>query len=114
MRLPLLDQTEILALPQSPTPAIDATPSPVVAPIATSAPTVATPEQLFSAREIGTIGSVTATADLFDPNLADAGGCDPAGCTAALTRVRLLRYSRRLAIRHAPSPLLPDHRGSWA
>eukprot|EP00752_Nemacystus_decipiens_P014960 g13319.t1 len=79
-------ETEILALPPPLTPTITPTPPPIVAPVATPTPTVATPEQLFSAKEIGTIGTVTVTADLFDTNLAADGGCDPAGCTAALTR----------------------------
>ena len=38
--------------------------------------------------EASTLATVTATADLYDPNPASANGCDPDGCTAALTRVR--------------------------
>lgn len=37
--------------------------------------------------EAGTLGTVDATATFFDTNLASANGCDPAGCTADLTRV---------------------------
>lgn len=38
--------------------------------------------------EAGTLGTVTASAALFDPRLGNSNGCDPDGCTAALTRVR--------------------------
>ena len=38
--------------------------------------------------EAGTLGTVTATAALYDPRLGSANGCDPDGCTSALTRVR--------------------------
>lgn len=38
--------------------------------------------------EAGTLGTVTATADLYDARQSSEGGCDPDGCTAALTRVR--------------------------
>lgn len=38
--------------------------------------------------EAGTLGTVTASAVLFDPRLGNSNGCDPDGCTAALTRVR--------------------------
>ena len=38
--------------------------------------------------EAGTLGAVTATAALYDRRLGSANGCDPEGCTAALTRVR--------------------------
>lgn len=38
--------------------------------------------------EAGTLGTVTAMADLYDPRLGSENGCDPDGCTAALTRVR--------------------------
>ena len=38
--------------------------------------------------EAGTLGTVTATADLYDLRLGNENGCDPDGCTAALTRVR--------------------------
>ncbi|CAM9252749.1 unnamed protein product [Ectocarpus sp. 12 AP-2014] len=63
------------------------TPAPVFAPVATPTPTVATPEQLFSAKEIGTQDTtVTTTAYLFDPDLAVDNGCDSAGRTGALTR----------------------------
>lgn len=37
--------------------------------------------------EAGELGTVTATADLYDERLGDTIGCDPVGCTAALTRV---------------------------
>lgn len=69
---------------------VTTTPAPVFAPVGTPAPTPEpqTPEQLFSAKEIGTIGTVTVTADLFDSRTAEENGCDPSGCTAALTRVR--------------------------
>ncbi|CAM9933566.1 unnamed protein product [Pylaiella littoralis] len=36
--------------------------------------------------EAGTLGTVTATAALYDPSLGISNGCDPDGCTAALTR----------------------------
>lgn len=74
-----------LAPPPSPP---TATPAPIFAPVATATPTAATPEQLWSAKVIGTQDTmVTTSADLFDPSLATDNGCDPAGCTAALTRV---------------------------
>lgn len=38
--------------------------------------------------EAGKLGTVTATAELYDSRLGDTVGCDPGGCTAALTRVR--------------------------
>lgn len=38
--------------------------------------------------EAGTLGTVTASAVLYDPRLGNSSGCDPDGCTAALTRVR--------------------------
>lgn len=38
--------------------------------------------------EAGTLGTVVATAVLYDPRLGNSAGCDPDGCTAALTRVR--------------------------
>eukprot|EP00752_Nemacystus_decipiens_P007213 g6456.t1 len=84
-------ETEIMVLSDGvappPTPTTT-TPAPVVAPVATTAPTatVPSPTQVIPAVEVGTIGSVTATADLFDPNLVADNGCDPSGCTAALTR----------------------------
>eukprot|EP00903_Cladosiphon_okamuranus_P010016 g9498.t1 len=37
--------------------------------------------------EAGTLGTVVATDTLYDADLSDANGCDPAGCTASLTRV---------------------------
>ena len=37
--------------------------------------------------EAGELGTVTATADLYDLRLGDTVGCNPGGCTAALTRV---------------------------
>lgn len=37
--------------------------------------------------EAGVLGSVTTAASLYDTRLSAANGCDPAGCTAALTRV---------------------------
>ncbi len=48
---------------------------------------------LYGAEDIeaGTLGTVTATAALYDPSLGSANGCDPDGCTAALTRVSLWR-----------------------
>lgn len=36
--------------------------------------------------EAGTLGTITTAAAVYDPNLSTAGGCDPAGCTASLTR----------------------------
>eukprot|EP00903_Cladosiphon_okamuranus_P021656 g19910.t1 len=36
--------------------------------------------------EAGLLGTVAATADLYDIRLGDTVGCDPDGCTAALTR----------------------------
>lgn len=42
--------------------------------------------------EAGTLGTVVASDTLFDANLSDANGCDPAGCTASLTRVS--RFTR--------------------
>lgn len=45
--------------------------------------------------EAGTLGAVTPMAALYDPRLGNANGCDPAGCSAALTRVR-----------HSSNPLL--------
>lgn len=38
--------------------------------------------------EAGTLGDVTTSAALYDARLAADNGCDPAGCTANLTRVR--------------------------
>lgn len=43
--------------------------------------------------EAGELGTVTATSDVYDTRLAAAKGCDPEGCTADLTRVRLWRLS---------------------
>lgn len=43
--------------------------------------------------EAGTVGTVEVAAALFDPNDSTANGCDPAGCTASLTRVRI--FARR-------------------
>lgn len=89
---PILQQTEIVVLSDGvappPTPATT-TPAPVVAPVATPAPipTAPTPDQVNTPVEVGTIGTVTTTAALFDPNLLADNGCDPSGCTAALTRV---------------------------
>lgn len=37
--------------------------------------------------EAAEMGTVTATAEFYDLRLGDTVGCDPAGCTAALTRV---------------------------
>lgn len=37
--------------------------------------------------EAGTLGTVVAAATRFDTKLSDANGCDPAGCTASLSRV---------------------------
>lgn len=115
---PFLEQTEIMVLsdddgvtpPPSPTtttpapvlpPTATTTPAPVFAPVATPAPTavVPTPEQLYSAKDVEDIGgTVTATAALYDPNLEADGGCDPAGCTAELTRVRRNRPRRRCTV----------------
>ncbi|CAM9688722.1 unnamed protein product [Scytosiphon promiscuus] len=82
-------ETEIMVLsggvvpPPSPAPI---TPSPVFAPVATPTPVVPTPEQLYAAQEIGAVGTVTTSATFFDPSLSEDDGCDPSGCTAALTR----------------------------
>ncbi|CAM9345379.1 unnamed protein product [Hapterophycus canaliculatus] len=84
-------ETEIMVLaggtapPPSPT---ATTPAPVFAPVATPNPTpvVPTPEQLYSAKEIGTVGTVTTSATFFDQRLTADGGCDPSGCVAAFTR----------------------------
>lgn len=59
--------------------------------------------------EAGTVGTVNATADIFDTNLSSSNGCDPDGCTAALTRV-----SVTICIRHwsfAQSPFLAGGNG---
>ena len=37
--------------------------------------------------EASTLGTVTASANLFDSRLSTNNGCDPAGCIADLTRV---------------------------
>lgn len=37
--------------------------------------------------EAGSVTDVTVVASLYDLRAADDGGCDPAGCTATLTRV---------------------------
>lgn len=37
--------------------------------------------------EAGTLTTVTAEAPLYDTNLSETNGCDPAGCAASLTRV---------------------------
>lgn len=37
--------------------------------------------------EAGSVTDVTVAASLYDLRVAADGGCDPAGCTAALTRV---------------------------
>ena len=38
--------------------------------------------------EAGTLGTVKTVAALYDTRLFGDNGCDPVGCTAALTRVR--------------------------
>lgn len=49
--------------------------------------------KLHSARaasvEAGTLTTVTAEASLYDSRPSASGGCDPAGCVAGLTRVRV-------------------------
>lgn len=40
--------------------------------------------------EAGELGPVASSAEYYDPRLADTVGCDPAGCSAALTRVCVL------------------------
>lgn len=50
-------------------------------------------DQGLGTAEAGTLGNVVATAALFDTNLSDANGCDPAGCTASLSRVSRERAS---------------------
>lgn len=37
--------------------------------------------------DAGALETVTATAEFYDTRLGDSVGCDPEGCTAALTRV---------------------------
>ena len=81
-----------------PAPTATTTPAPAFAPVATPGPTptVPTPEQLYSAKDVEDIGgTVTATAALYDPNGLADGGCDPAGCTADLTRVSVGRNVHR-------------------
>lgn len=57
--------------------------------------------------EAGQLGTVTATADLYDLRLGDTVGCDPEGCTAALTRVCMsLALERGLALREHPRVVL--------
>ncbi len=58
----------------------DASPPPTPSPTA---------EQQSSVEEVGAIGTVAVTADLFDSRSADDNGCDPSGCKADLTRVRV-------------------------
>lgn len=38
--------------------------------------------------DAGAVTSVVVEAPLYDPNLSDAGGCDPSGCVGELSRVR--------------------------
>lgn len=38
--------------------------------------------------DAGTVTTIAVNAPLYDPNLGDASGCDPAGCVGDLTRVR--------------------------
>lgn len=70
------------------------TPSPVAAPVASPTPApVGLVRDEPAAEEVGTQGAtITATAALFDPSLSADDGCDPAGCTAALTRVSYRTY----------------------
>lgn len=42
-----------------------------------------------TAVEAGMVGTVTTSAALYDTRLSAGNGCDPAGCTADLTRVSL-------------------------
>lgn len=44
--------------------------------------------------EAGELGPVASRAEFYDLRLADTVGCDPAGCSAALTRVCLARTFR--------------------
>ncbi|CAN0133967.1 unnamed protein product [Scytosiphon promiscuus] len=85
-------ETEIMVLsggvapPLSPTPT---TPAPVLAPVIdpTDSPVAPTPHQLVLSEEIRYEDTtVTITTTQFDSRLSDDGGCDPSGCTAALTR----------------------------
>ena len=69
--------------PPSPT-----TPIPTPAPVAGTTPAPASPTT-GTEQEAGEVGTVTATSDLYDTNLSGAGGCDPAGCSADLTRVSM-------------------------
>eukprot|EP00752_Nemacystus_decipiens_P014961 g13320.t1 len=85
-------ETEIMVLsdgtsPSPPSPTTTTSP-PVVSPVASPTPA---PVGLFldepEAEEVGTQGTmVTASTSLFDPSLSADNGCDPDGCTAALTR----------------------------
>lgn len=43
--------------------------------------------------EAGDLGIVTTASDVYDTSLAADNGCDPQGCTAALTRVGLIASS---------------------
>eukprot|EP00903_Cladosiphon_okamuranus_P018634 g17151.t1 len=81
-----------------PAPTATTAPAPVFAPVATPAPVLAvpTPEQLYAAKDVEDIGgTVTATAELYDPRTYEDNGCDPAGCTADLTRTGQFSWGSR-------------------
>lgn len=81
------EQTEVMVISESPetdTPSPAATPAPAAPTAGTPAPAAPTTGNEL---EAGAVGTVTASSDLYDANLSAAGGCDPAGCIADLTRV---------------------------
>lgn len=55
--------------------------------------------------EAGELGSVATRAEFYDQRLSDTVGCDPAGCSAALTRVGFAMFpsvpSFWKAVRHS-------------
>eukprot|EP00903_Cladosiphon_okamuranus_P020463 g18782.t1 len=62
------------------------TPAPVAGTLAPVAGTPAPAPTTGTEEEAGDVGTVTTASDLYDTNLSGDGGCDPAGCTADLTR----------------------------
>lgn len=54
--------------------------------------------------EAGELGIVTAASEVFDTRLAAANGCDPQGCTAALTRVSFMAHHDISHTLSSPSP----------
>ena len=77
-----------------------ATPAPAGVPDSPTSPPAPTGTPSSVLVEVGTVATVTATAALYDQNLADENGCDPSGCGAGLTRVS---HNRRygMYLRHA-------------